>query len=119
MEHIEQLNKILDQLRQEPLKDFETLEETARSAYPLLVELAQMGGAGRCELNDLRVALRCNLRRNIIYDSDEEWTEKRMTLIDAIVKAVNAGRDSMIWLRLLQDSLAGGEAQRIIDRLRD
>ena len=119
MEHIEQLNKILDQLRQEPLKDFETLEETARSAYPLLMELAQKGGAERCELDDLRVALRCNLRRNIIYDSEEEWKEKRTLLIDAIIKAVNAGRDSMIWLRLLQDSLPGGEAGRIVEALQD
>ena len=119
MEHTEQLNKILEQIRQEPLKDFETLEETARSAYPLLVELAQKGGAERCELDDLRVALRCNLRRNIIYDLEEEWKEKRTVLINAVVEAVKSGRDSMIWLRLLQDSLAGGEAQQIIDRLRD
>ena len=119
MEHTEQLNKILEQIRQEPLKDFETLEETARSAYPLLVELAQKGGAERCELDDLRVALRCNLRRNIIYDSEEEWKEKRTVLINAVVEAVKSGRDSKIWLRLLQDSLAGGEAQQIIDRLRD
>ena len=119
MNHIERLNRILDLLQQEPSKDFETLDETARSAYPLLVELAQIGGAERCELNDLRVALRCNLRRNIIYDSEEEWTEKRAVLIDAIVEAVNAGRDSMLWLRLLQDSLPGREAEMIISKLRD
>ena len=119
MEHIEQLNKILEQIRQEPLKDFETLDETARSAYPLLMELAQKGGAWECKLDDLRVALRCNLRRNIIYDSEEEWEEKRIPLVNAIMEAVHAGRDSQIWLRLLQDSLQRNEMYRIIGELQD
>lgn len=119
MEHIKQLNKVLDQLRQEPLKRFASLEETVRNAYPLLMELAQKGGAERCELDDLKIALRCNLRRNNIYDSEEEWKEKRTVLIDAIIKAVNAGRDSQIWLRLLQSSLSGSEAERIVESLQD
>ena len=119
MEHIKQLNRVLDQLRQEPLKQFASLEETVRKAYPLLMELAQKGGAERCELDDLKIALRCNLRRNGIYDSEEEWKEKRTVLIDAIVKAVNAGRDSQIWLRLLQGSLSGREAEQIVESLQD
>lgn len=119
MEHIEQLNKILEQIRQEPLKDFETLDETARSAYPLLMELAQEGGAWECKLDDLRVALRCNLRRNIIYDSEEEWEEKRIPLVNAIMEAVHAGRDSQIWLRLLQDCMPRSETYRIIGELQD
>ena len=119
MEHIEQLKEVLKQIRQEPLRDFETLGETARSAYPLLMELAREGGAEECKLDDLRVALRCNLRRNIIYDSEEEWEEKRVPLVDAIMEAVHAGRDSQIWLRLLQDSLPRNEMYRIIGELQD
>lgn len=119
MNHTKELNRILRQLRQEPLSSLETLNETARQIHPLLMRLAREGGAGECAAEDLRIALRFSLKRNVLYDSNEEWKEKRTALLDTIIEAINEGRDSRIWLRLLTDALTGREADRIIGRLRD
>lgn len=119
MNHTKELNRILRRLRQEPPGSLATLNETARQTYPLLLRLAREGGAGECAAEDLRIALRFSLKRNVLYDSNEEWEKKRTALLDTILEAINEGRNSRIWLQLLTDTMAAREADQVIGRLQD
>ena len=111
------LNKLITELKSVAMADPEKWKEKARQTYPLLIGLAESGGAAGCETDDLRVVVRINLKRNILYDLYEDWEEKRNALIDAIVEAINANRESRIWLQMLVDALPGADAGKIVERL--